>query len=141
MRFSLLVAVVLFVACSDAVDTAGREYAASPGLGEEFEIRVGEWVLIDAANLELRFLEVAEDSRCPDNPTIECVWIGDAAVVIETIFSNAEAQHDTLHTTLEPRSVDVGPLALTLLALAPYPQDVTPIPAEDYVATLSIVER
>jgi hypothetical protein len=136
MRMVLLVATVLMFGCADGLDTAGREYAAFPAFGDEFTLRVGERVLIEAAALDLRFFEVAADSRCPHR----CVWEGDGAVVIETTPEFADAEHHTLHTTLEPKAIDLGLVRVTLIRLDPYPQDPEPIPREDYAATFVVEE-
>jgi hypothetical protein len=69
---------------------------------------------------------------------ILCVWEGDAAVVIEIGPLDGDAAIDTLHTTLEPQSVPLGDGRLVLQRLDPYPEDVTPIPIEEYVATFVV---
>jgi hypothetical protein len=135
MRTALLVAIVLTLGCTDALDTGGREYALTAAVGEEFSLRIGERALLEDLALDVRFLEVAEDSRCPSNALILCVWIGDAAVVIETTPQFADAVHDTLHTTLEPKAVQAGTVVLRLVSVDPYPEDVGPIPVEEYRAT------
>jgi hypothetical protein len=113
-------------------------FAVTPGLDEPFTLEVGERARVDGANLYLRFLDVASDSRCPSNALILCVWQGDAAVVIEIGPLVGDAAVDTLHTTLEPKSVPVSDGVLVLQHLAPYPEDVTPIPIGEYVATFVV---
>ena len=131
-KWSLPLVVVLWSCTS----VAGPEYAATAALDQPFELRVGERVRVERAGLELHFVEVSEDSRCPSNALILCVWEGDAAVVVEITPFHGTARTDTLHTTLDPKEVDVGSLVLRLERLDPYPQDVTPIPVDDYVASL-----
>jgi hypothetical protein len=62
-------------------------------------------------------------------------------VVVEITRPSVAAVTDTLHTTLEPDAIDLGPVTLTLLRLDPYPHDVTPIPQDDYVATMIVTPQ
>jgi hypothetical protein len=124
MRAANLFALVLLIGCSDGIGPQRSERATFP-------------VVIEGADLEIRFLAVSEDSRCPANALILCVWIGDGAAVIETVTGAGDVSRDTLHTTLDPKAVDRGPVRLNLVRLDPYPEDVGAIPAEEYVATFS----
>ena len=134
-----MLALAIAVGCTSAngPDLSGT-YAVTPDLDEPFTLKVGERARVDGANLYLRFLDVESDSRCPSNALILCVWEGDAAVEIEIGPLSGAAAVDTLHTTLEPKSVPVGDGVLVLKRLDPYPEDVTPIPIEEYVATFVV---
>ncbi len=50
-------------------------------LYEEFSLAPGQTVTIGTEDLEIRFLEVAEDSRCPIDVT--CIWEGRATAIVE----------------------------------------------------------
>jgi hypothetical protein len=139
MRYLWLIAPVLALACDssagpDVVDLA----VAHPDLGEPFQLRVGERAVVDAIDLDVHFLDVASDSRCPSNALILCVWEGNAAIVVETSPTGGYARRYVLHTTLDPKSVVLGTVRLTLRVLDPYPEDVTSIPREEYVATFIV---
>lgn len=139
MRFSWLIVPALALACdAPAAPTVSDLAAAHPDLGEPFRLRVGEHVVVDAVDLDVRFLEVASDSRCPSNALILCVWEGDAAVVVETSRIGADGRRHVLHTTLDPRSVVLGTVRLAFDALDPYPEDVTAIPPGEYAATFVV---
>ena len=139
MRALWILVLAMAVGCTSAngPDLSGT-YAVTPGLDEPFTLEVGARARVDGANLYLRFLGVESDSRCPSNALILCVWEGDAGVVIEIGPLVGDAAVDTLHTTLEPKSVPVGSGVLVLQRLDPYPEDVTPIPIEEYVATFVV---
>jgi hypothetical protein len=68
MRTPALGLLALAIACSDpqGPEISG-EYAVHPGLGEPFVLEVGERALIAEADLDVRFLEVSADSRCPSH--------------------------------------------------------------------------
>lgn len=105
---------------------------------EPFTLAPGEAVRLADADLTVRFVEVAADSRCPADVT--CVWEGDAAVVVETAHGGVERVW-RLHAPGEqigPRSVDVAGHRLTLVGLAPEPRSGQAIPAGDYRATLEV---
>ncbi len=58
-------------------------------LGEEFSLKIGESASMRGENLEITFLEVLEDSRCPKNVT--CIWAGRARSLIKvTIDGQSE---------------------------------------------------
>jgi hypothetical protein len=45
-------------------------------VGESFELAMGQEVLNKGANLQIKWTELSEDSRCPKNTN--CVWEGQA---------------------------------------------------------------
>lgn len=139
MRYLWLIVPVLALGCDSATRPDPSDLAVGhPDLGEPFQLHVGERAVLDAVDLDVRFLEVGSDSRCPSNALILCIWEGDAAVVVETSPIGADARHHVLHTTLDPKSVVLGTVRLTLQVLDPYPVDVTSIPSEEYVATFVV---
>ncbi len=61
-------------------------FACGPGdveadLGQEFSLAIGQKAIITGEDLEIRFEEVSEDSRCPRD--VVCVWEGRVACVLE----------------------------------------------------------
>jgi hypothetical protein len=87
-----------------------------------------------ASGLNVRFLRVLEDSRCPADAL--CVWIGDAVVRIDISAGQDQAERD-LHTA-NKQPVSFNGSRIELVALAPYPYSSGPIRPEDYRATLRI---
>jgi len=67
----------------------------------------------------VRFVRLVADSRCAAN--VVCVWQGDAAVRLELATPQAGAVEGTLHTTLEPKTLDASGYTLSLLDVAPHP--------------------
>ena len=123
----------MLVACDD--DPTG------PKPGESFTLEVGETATLDAVHTTVRFLAVAEDSRCPSQA--QCVWAGDGAVVLEIAPAAGDAAEDTLHTNPEsgPGAVELVGYELTLLRLDPYPEIPGDIAPNAYRATLALHER
>lgn len=126
MRFSIVGLAALLAACNAA---------AAPRLGDEFTLRVGQSASIPEINLWMRFIKIVNDSRCPS--TVECVVEGDGSVLIEVAPLNGDSKEDTLHTTLDPRSIPLDRAELRLVKLEPYPGTTGPIAPGDYFVTLA----
>lgn len=112
-----------------------------PNPGESFTLAVGERVTLDAVHTTVRFLAVAEDSRCPSRA--QCVWAGDGVVVLEIAPAAGDAAEDTLHTNPESGAgaVELAGYELTLLRLDPYPEIPGEIAPDGYRVTLALYER
>jgi len=54
-------------------------------LNEEFYLSAGQYGVVSGENLQIKFTEVTEDSRCPKDVT--CVWAGRATCEIELMQS------------------------------------------------------
>ncbi|HEX8844282.1 MAG TPA: hypothetical protein VF791_06545 [Pyrinomonadaceae bacterium] len=133
----LAVIPLLFVFATAAGSAAGDVQRAA--LDQEFEIKVGEKVLIERADLLVRFERVAEDSRCPRN--VKCVWAGNGKVVLK--LSKAKRGHATmnLNTTLDPKHDLYQRYDVKLIRLDPYPEKDVQIKMGDYVATLVVTRK
>ncbi len=109
----------------------------APRLGSPADVvlAIGGGVQVDAV-LQVVFLGVPADSRCP--ATAECVYAGDATVVLGVSLGTGPTVADSLHTNQGPKAVAAGRYIITLLELTPYPQIPGPIPADQYRARLSI---
>jgi hypothetical protein len=110
-----------------------------PEVGEAFALAPGEAVTLELDGIGVRFMWVSEDSRCPLRA--QCVWAGDAAVVIELTPQAGDAAEHTLHTNMGQKSIGLGRYELSLLELSPYPDEPRAISPKDYRATLVVQER
>ncbi len=117
---------------------AGCSTSTEPELGDEFALRPGESVIVSEAGLQVRFVGVEGDSRCPSDGT--CIWAGDASVVVEMV-ADGELRSDTLHTFLDPKTLEVGSVELTLVRLDPQPRSDDPISPDRYVAVFDTASR
>jgi hypothetical protein len=126
-----LVSLGLIAACADE--------PTGPEAGEPFTLAPGKRVTLEPLGTHVRFLRVAEDSRCPLRA--QCVWAGDGAVVFEIAPRDGDAMEHTLHTNEGPKAVVLDSHELTLLQLNPHPEVPGDIVPEDYRATLVLYER
>jgi hypothetical protein len=120
----------------------GGAYVGSNGatgsgaiLGREFKIEYGQELTVKGQGLKVKFVSVADDSRCAVNAT--CVWAGDAKIVIGVRQANTEGSRIELHTNGTPAE-KYQRYVIRLVALDPYPRTDVERKPSDYVATLLI---
>jgi len=123
------------------VDEQARADAPEAHLDEAFALGGGQEAVIASENLRLRFDQVLEDSRCPTR--VDCVWTGQARIAIVVQPNAGEPSTVTFNTNpangQTVNVVAVGPYAIEMQSLDPYPQSPEdPIPFEDYRATLIV---
>ncbi|EIV92030.1 hypothetical protein FraQA3DRAFT_1524 [Frankia sp. QA3] len=104
-----------------------------PPLGEEFTLAPREVAEVDGADLDITFVGVSADSRCPAG--VSCVWAGDATVELSVVVRNRATGRPPSGVTAElhtgtglATTATVGPfaVALTRLTPAPSPDGVSP---------------
>ncbi|HUP00420.1 MAG TPA: hypothetical protein VM737_02740 [Gemmatimonadota bacterium] len=138
-RLTFVIGLAAALSCSSGNGLAPTDSDPTLGtieLGRDFEIRVGERVEVGEDGLAILFREVREDSRCPVD--VDCIWEGDAAVVLEVTIGRRSAEVIALHTTLEPKAVVHADHEIRLVQLDPDPLSTEPIRQRSYVATLSV---
>ena len=120
-----------------------RKSGVRAELDAPITLRIGQWANFTGRPLEVSFLRVLQDTRCPMNAT--CVHHGDA--VIQLQGKSAEGGFDVFQARLPG---DAAPTDTTiawdvwsgyrfrLLKLEPYPQAGVSVDSSRYVATLLV---
>lgn len=104
---------------------------------ETIDLRVGSTASLANGAVQLDFVRVANDSRCPTGTT--CVWEGDAEIQVRIQRRGSVAHSVTLHSNPRfIRTVSVDGVTVTLEQLRPHPEADRPVAADDYVATLQV---
>jgi hypothetical protein len=120
--------------------TSALAPAAAPprdaALDREFDVRIGQWVTIEGERLRVTFDRVAEDSRCPEG--VQCVWAGNAKVVLRLSKGRRRSSALTLNTGADPRQAAYRGYEVRLVKLEPYPKEKRRIRRRDYVATVVV---
>jgi hypothetical protein len=98
---------------------------AGIGLGEEFNIKNGQEVVLQEEKLRIMFRSVPQDSRCPTG--VVCGWAGNGEVLLEVVRKNKRRVVTKLNTLLEPKEIVYKGFKLRLVALNPYPKVNEPI--------------
>ena len=115
----------------------GSPTGPTVGLDTAFTLTAGETATLEGRAVEIRFIGVTGDSRCPID--VACVTGGDAVVQISARSGTGPDVLYELHTgDLQP--VRHGTLTIALVRLEPDPFSSQTIPPEDYRATLRVTE-
>ena len=128
--FPFMILVIIAVCCG-----CGGVLRAS--LGTEVLLKPGSAVSIAGEELEIKFIEVAEDSRCPEGAT--CVWEGRArsAVIITTngIAEDVELTQPGLYTGMTEQEYNSYTISFYL---EPYPEVDEEIADNEYRLRLTV---
>ncbi len=108
-------------------------------LGEEFGLRFGQTAIITPPGLEVRFVDVVQDSRCPTNAV--CVHAGRALILVSVTLNDVslglhELELDT--NAGESTTKTIGNFLVRFVALDPQPLVDVKIDKADYTATLEV---
>ena len=79
MRFRNLFIIILLLAIPLTGGACQR--VNNTGLGEESVLYIGDSIHIEGEELQIKFLEVTGDSRCPKDVT--CIWAGEVSCMVE----------------------------------------------------------
>jgi hypothetical protein len=134
-----ILTIISIVCVGVSAGCAGNLTRPTPlALGESFELHAGASAILQGG-LTIAFNRVESDSRCPMDAL--CVWAGDATVTVSLSKAAESRVQRELHT--DPRASETSYLAysIKLVALAPHPQSSRPIRPQDYVATLTVLQR
>ena len=91
----------------------------------------------DASGLNISFIAVENDSRCPIGA--QCVWAGEATVQLNISSTTMLEQKISLKTNNQP--VEFDGYLVTLIDLSPVPTMDEETNSNDYRATLSVSKR
>ena len=136
LRFSLLGALVLLLFLAGC---GGGAEEIKANLGQEFSLSIGQTVSIQDEELQLKFLEVVNDSRCPSDVT--CIWQGQASSLIEITYLES-VQKVTLvqpGLTEEPSQIHFNDYLIEF-NLTPYPEAGEAIKDSDYRLQLVVTK-
>ena len=105
----------------------------------EFQLRIDDVGFIESQNLKVTFLDVLEDSRCPEG--VQCIRAGVVTLLINVNKDDFDLG-DTSITLGEGNSsvVQAGGYNITLLSVEPYPTAGKEIEITDYSAKFKITK-
>ena len=107
-------------------------------IGQPFSMRINQTVNIEPAGIELTFVNVTEDSRCPSD--VQCVWAGQVSIIVNVTAQGTNSSLDLTLTGGQSEAKSVGNYSLKLVDVQPYPISTEEISLSDYVATLVVVD-
>lgn len=131
-RHYYLVPLLLAVALVGCRSTGGPAPRAAQ-LDQAVLLAPGERVVFGPQQLDVEFVRVSEDSRCPRDLT--CVWAGEAKVQLSIRNSASEvAQHEVI----AGQRATIGELRVVVVQVQPEPVSGRAISPEDYRVTLQV---
>jgi hypothetical protein len=126
--YLLLGAALLGAAC-------GRSGPSAPLPPGVLALHPGE-SLSASGEAAVTFVRVDGDSRCPGD--VQCVWSGNAGVVVTVRVGTQVSDERTLNTHLEPHSTDFAGIRVRLDSLLPYPVSTRTIEPDEYLAYFTV---
>jgi len=91
MRMKLLMMTFLLCTTLFASSACSNDKVS---IGDEFSLHIGQSASIRGEELQIKFLEVVEDSRCPTGVT--CIWEGRVSCLVEITYR--ESLHSVVLT-------------------------------------------
>lgn len=110
-------------------------------LNQPFQLKVDQVAQVSSDNVQLKFLEVQQDSRCPVN--VQCIWQGQAKVAISLTRNEQPLGNLTLETSVDgqPIAQSVNGYSIKLVKVSPQPKANQPIDQSDYHATFILTQQ
>jgi len=110
--------------------------AAAIGPQEQtVSIKIGKEAILNGSGLKVRFVEVIEDSRCPEGTN--CIWAGVAKIKIQLRWNGKTAVFE-LNTNQTDKVAVFGGYEVKLASVTPHPKANTTFQRSTYTARLSI---
>jgi hypothetical protein len=110
----------------------------SAPLGKEVSLKIGRALVVESENLEIKFLGVISDYRCPKG--VVCVWAGQVIVMVDVWKAGENLGEfeliDTNGGGLSPTQVDN--YEIFLLKVKPYREVNKIINTKDYIITIKV---
>ena len=124
----LLIIAAIVLSVSGCADTSN---GVEVSLGQEFSLSIGQSALIKGENLEIKFEEVVEDSRCPWEVT--CVWEGRVSLSVEINENDVSGDIGLSQPGLTDQSVVATHEGYQFTyKVEPYPEAGKPISLDEY---------
>jgi hypothetical protein len=109
-------------------------------LNETFELMPGQTMACEGSDLQLTFVEVKDDSRCPKG--VDCIRAGEAHVIVKV--TGASTEEVTLEIGAGQQtnpSQFTNSYQIQATALEPYPEDGKKTEPADYRLSLRVSEK
>lgn len=110
---------------------------ANTAEAERITVKIGETSDLAGGKTSVRFVEVVEDSRCPEG--VECFWAGNAKIRVEISNEGEGAETLELNTNMgEPAKFNGR--EVKLVSLTPHPKEGAEIDKAAYTAIIEFGE-
>ena len=104
---------------------------------QSLKVRVGEQKKFTGSKINVKFISLVEDSRCPAG--VNCVWAGNAKIKVQISEGKNAGETFEINTNIGAKGATFSSYAVNLIELTPAPQADSKTAANSYTATFSIV--
>lgn len=101
----------------------------------DIKVAYGKTERFDGGKLRVKFLDVIEDSRCPEG--VNCIWAGNARIKIALSDGDNSCEYE-IETNGSKQLIEYGGFVIELKSLEPNRKENDAIAIGDYIATFSI---
>jgi hypothetical protein len=123
-------------ALAASISLPGAHASGGAVIGQPFSLRVNQTANIEPAGINVTFVNVTEDSRCPSD--VECVWAGQVSIVVDVSAPGGNSQLDLTLSGGQSETKSFGNYSIRLVDVQPYPVSTKEISLSDYVAMLVV---
>jgi hypothetical protein len=102
---------------------------------ERASVRINKQKKLSKSKLTIKFLELVEDSRCPEGTN--CVWAGNAKIKVK-ITSRRGTETFEINTNMGAKGATFDGYAINLESLTPSPKVNARLNRNAYTATFSV---
>lgn len=127
---------ISLITCVYAED---KEEFVKANLETPFQLKSQQTAMLQSENIQIKFLNVTQDSRCPSD--VNCVWEGLVTVVVNIQQNNQDLGNFKLTQRGGQEKLAVQNFVgqkIDLVEVNPYPKSTKPIQLADYVITLIV---
>ncbi|MDJ0599396.1 MAG: hypothetical protein QNJ37_11210 [Crocosphaera sp.] len=136
--FSIILIGILILGCHPLTNLSNSQ-PITVNLGEPFNLKINQEALIVSEDINIKFLTVKEDSRCPLN--MQCVWPGQVKIVVKIIHKNQDLGDFNLISRVGENPVKTFKnYGVELMEVTPLPKNNETVEMSDYQAILVVNE-
>jgi hypothetical protein len=117
-----------------ALAACGRDGSAAT-LNAPIQLAPGQSAVYDAENLEVKFVGIDSDSRCPSD--VACVWAGEVIVRL-TVRKDRRTKELSIKGN---ENLPVDGFVVSVLEVLPPPKSTQRIAPADYRVTLKVAQQ
>lgn len=112
-------------------------------LNKEFQLKIGQTAFIKSEGLQIKFLDITGDSRCPEG--VDCFWSGDIVIDVEVSIDKdflelQQEQEIKSQLNMHKKELLFQGYSIKLIKVDPYPKENLETKERDYIASF-IVEK
>ena len=106
-------------------------------LGQQFSLSPGQAATIAGEPLQIRFINIANDSRCPEG--VMCVWAGEVSCLVDVTYDGSTVRIVLTHSGYLPSVTTFNEYEISF-NVEPYPKSGQNLAKKDYRLQLTVTK-